>query len=184
MWITNPDCSTMSYGTVPADLIRCIEQAQQCEVKVSSASRPNTSRRPLLRGTYPYPSRVSPPPPPTPAGAQQCRRPSARSSPPTHSAEAGGAGRGGTGRGGRARAGRRPRSPASVPLPQPPPSARCAGSRGLGADRRCLTHRLAGLGRGWAGRGRGRTGAVRRDQLVYGALGLLVRCRCFCCKIA
>jgi hypothetical protein len=31
----------MSYGTVTADLFRCIEQAQQGQVKVSSASRPN-----------------------------------------------------------------------------------------------------------------------------------------------
>ena len=30
----------MSYGTMTADLIRCIEQAQQGQVKVSSASGP------------------------------------------------------------------------------------------------------------------------------------------------
>jgi hypothetical protein len=41
IWIKNLECSTMSYGTVTADLFRCIEQAQQGQVKVSSASRPN-----------------------------------------------------------------------------------------------------------------------------------------------
>ena len=40
MRINNPDCSTMTYETMPADLIRCIEQAQQGPVKVSSASGP------------------------------------------------------------------------------------------------------------------------------------------------
>jgi hypothetical protein len=41
MWINNPDCSAMFYCTVTADLFRYIEQAQQGQVKVSSASRPN-----------------------------------------------------------------------------------------------------------------------------------------------
>ncbi len=40
MCINNPDCSTMSYGTVTADLIRCIEQAQHIGPSECGQDRP------------------------------------------------------------------------------------------------------------------------------------------------